>query len=312
MPESTTTIPPDRAPVLSRPDFVIIGAMKCATSTLHDQLARQHGIWMSDPKEPNFFSNAEIWDRGFGWYESLFAGAPAGNLCGESSTHYTKLPTYPACADRVRASLPDAKLVYVIRDPIQRTISHYIHAWSEHEFKDGLSIDEAIHARPELVHYSKYDTQLAPYREAYGEDAILIVFNEHLRIHPQRELERVCHHIGYEGRPVWQTEQDAVNVSAQRQRRAPWLDRILRIRVLQFARRALLPEALRAHVRSRWTMQERPTLSPGSREALAAMLDPDLTRLGARLGLPLSCANWSEVVASADPPTWRTDDASMA
>ena len=57
------------------PDFIIIGAMKCATSTLHDQLAEQPGFVMSEPKEPNFFSDEENWAKGLGWYSGLFAAA---------------------------------------------------------------------------------------------------------------------------------------------------------------------------------------------------------------------------------------------
>jgi len=58
------------------PDFVIIGAMKCGTSTLHEQLAAQRSVYMSTPKEPNFFSDDEQWGRGIGWYTSLFEAAP--------------------------------------------------------------------------------------------------------------------------------------------------------------------------------------------------------------------------------------------
>ena len=55
------------------PHFIIIGGMKCATSTLHDQLAAQPGFFMTEPKEPNFFSNDEIYERGLDWYTDLFA-----------------------------------------------------------------------------------------------------------------------------------------------------------------------------------------------------------------------------------------------
>ena len=57
------------------PDFIIIGAMKCGTSTLAAQLACQDGVFLTTPKEPNFFSDDEIYARGHGWYRSLFAAA---------------------------------------------------------------------------------------------------------------------------------------------------------------------------------------------------------------------------------------------
>ena len=61
--------------MIHRPDFIVIGAMKSATTTLHEQLARQPGIFMCHPKEPNFFSDDENYARGWGWYGSLFRAA---------------------------------------------------------------------------------------------------------------------------------------------------------------------------------------------------------------------------------------------
>ena len=55
-----------------KPDFLIVGAMKCATSTLHDQLSLQPGIFMTELKEPNFFSNDEQYCKGLDWYLSHF------------------------------------------------------------------------------------------------------------------------------------------------------------------------------------------------------------------------------------------------
>src|SRR5262249_60849256 len=99
--------------MIHRPDFIVIGAMKSATTTLHEQLARQSGIFMTRPKEPNFFSDDEVRARGWAWYGSLFRPAGAGDLRGESSTHYTKLPTYPRAVERMVRDLPRLKLIYV-------------------------------------------------------------------------------------------------------------------------------------------------------------------------------------------------------
>src|SRR3954469_22213852 len=100
------------------PDFIVIGAMKCATTTLHEQLARQPGVFMSRPKELNFFSDDETYGLGLGWYASVFGRAAPGDLCGESSTHYTKLPVYPRAVERMSRALPGVKLIYVMRDPV--------------------------------------------------------------------------------------------------------------------------------------------------------------------------------------------------
>src|SRR5215831_9979567 len=135
-------------PVAERlPDFLVIGAMKCATTTLHEQLARQPGIFMSRPKEPNFFSDDEILARGWGWYASLFWPAGEADLRGESSTHYTKLPTYPRTVERMARHLPRLKLVYVMRHPIDRLISQYVHELTAGRIALGLA--EAVIRHPE-------------------------------------------------------------------------------------------------------------------------------------------------------------------
>ena len=123
---------------MAYPDFVIIGAMKCGTSSLHAQLAAQDGFFMSEPKEPNFFSDDDVFAKGAGWYQGLFAGGE-GALKGESSTHYTKQPTYPACFERLSAALPGARFIYVMRDPLDRLVSHYIHEWTMGNVKGTLS-----------------------------------------------------------------------------------------------------------------------------------------------------------------------------
>src|SRR5436305_3297739 len=159
--------------VIHRPDFIVIGAMKSATTTLHEQLARQPGLFMSRPKEPNFFSDDAIHARGWGWYGSLFRSAGAEELRGESSTHYTKLPTYPRTVERMAQDLPRLKLIYVMRHPIDRLISQYVHEVTGGKISGGLR--EALDRHPEQVDYSRYSLQLQPYLDAYGPGSVLPV-----------------------------------------------------------------------------------------------------------------------------------------
>ena len=143
------------------PDFVLIGAMKSGTTTLHRQLSLQPGIFMSEPKEPNFFSDDQVYAQGMDWYHSLFAVAAPSDLCGESSTHYTKLPTYPHAVERMKAAVPRLKLIYIMRHPIDRLISHYMH--EQFEWRMRLPIDKAVERHPELISYGCYSQQLEPF-----------------------------------------------------------------------------------------------------------------------------------------------------
>ena len=74
---------------MALPDFAIIGAMKCGTTTLAAQLGAQDGVFVTTPKEPEFFSEDANYARGMDWYASLYQGAAPGDLTGEGSTGLT-------------------------------------------------------------------------------------------------------------------------------------------------------------------------------------------------------------------------------
>ena len=275
-----------------KPDFIIIGAMKSATSTLHDQLAMQPGIVMSDPKEPNFFSDEENWAKGMGWYTGLFASAKEGDLCGESSTHYSKLPRHPKVIERLKEHTPDAKFVYVMRHPIDRLVSHYIHEWTMRVLDMPLS--QALDDHQALHDFSRYTMQLRPYFEAFGRDRVLPVFFDHVLKHSQEELERVCKFIGYTGKPQWK-DMRASNVSSERMRISPLRDLIVNAPGLAFIRKRFVPQSVRDRIKKLWTMRNRPQLTETERARLARAFDEDLAELGRWLGIDdLSCANFKE------------------
>lgn len=269
------------------PDFLIMGAMKCATSTLHEQLALQPGFFMSELKEPNFFSNDEQYARGMDWYLSLFKAAPEHALCGESSTHYTKLPTYPDTIARIEKHLPQVKLIYVMRHPIDRLVSQYVHEWSQGRV--STDIDRALDVYPQLIEYSRYSRQLQPYFETFGAERILPVFFERLFTNSQSELERICQFLGYSGQPQWHDNLEAQNVSSERLRRSVWRDTIIELPILRDIRQQFIPKNIRDWVRGLWTLKQRPELAPENIDRLHAIFDEDLAVLGRWLGLKLSC-----------------------
>lgn len=285
----------------ARPRFVIIGAAKCATSTLYQQLVAQPGIFMCTPKEPNFFSNDEEYARGIDWYWNLFEPAAPGDLCGEASTHYTKLPTYPHTVERLKEHLPDARLIYMMRHPIDRLVSQYIHEWTELVVSED--IDTALDRRPELIAYSRYSMQLQPFFDAFGSDRVLPVFFDRFCQAPQEELARVCAFIGYEGEPVWQADRERDNVSKDRMRKSAWRDLLVNAPVLSTLRRTLVPQGVRDWIKGFWRMKERPQLSPESEARLRETFDADLAVLGSWLGMDLNCENF-KAVARDRPAVW--------
>lgn len=278
------------------PDFIIIGAMKSATSSLHVQLASHPGIFMSEPKEPNFFSDDDQYARGTGYYSSLFSAAAQNDLCGESSTHYTKLPDYPETVPRMKALLPTVKLIYVMRHPVDRLVSHYVHQWTENVIR--CDINDALDRYPELINYSRYSYQLEPYFEAYGPQAILPVFFEAVKRRPKEELQRVARFIGYEDSVTWKPNLGAQNVSANRFRRFQGYELIIDSPPMVFLRRTLVPKSVRDMVKARLTMQRKPVLSRPNVARLESIFDEDLQALSTWLGTGLTCENFDERTVS--------------
>lgn len=262
---------------MTLPDFLIIGAMKCGTTTLAAQLAAQAGIFMTTPKEPNFFSDDDVFARGLAWYAQLFRDAGPGELRGEASTHYTKLPTYPDTVARMRAVLPQPRLIYMVRDPIERAVSHYIHEWTEGRMSGDPAA--AFETCPELVAYGRYAMQIAPYIEAYGPQAVLLTSLERLKAEPNAELRRVGAHLGMATPPVWQTDLAAQNVSSERFRKLPFHGLLVGNPVARTLRHVLVPKSVRERIRQARSFGQRPELSAGLMARLRDTFAPDLARL---------------------------------
>jgi hypothetical protein len=282
---------------MNKPDFIIIGAMKSATSTLHEQLAKQSGIFMSVPKEPNYFSDDSQYALGDDWYDELFNDADPADLCGESSTHYTKLPDYPDTLQRMSKRLESPKLIYVMRHPIDRLISHYIHQWTQNVFK--CDINQAIDGYEELTAYSCYVKQLTPYFEQYGYQNVLPVFTESLRVNPQKELERVAKFIGHVEPVVWHDDVLEQNVSSERFRTFRGRS-VVDSRLVIFLRRRLIPKSWRNKVKKALTMTDKPRIDQTHQKMLVALFDKDLAELGAMMGIHLNCDNYKKVTCETE------------
>ncbi|GAB3920826.1 hypothetical protein GCM10011575_17330 [Microlunatus endophyticus] len=176
------------------PDFIIIGAMKCGTTTLYQHLASHPGVFMSTMKEPNFFVERRNWSRGFDWYRSLFADAEPGALLGEATTNYTKSANFPGVPRLIHQHAPNAKLIYLLRDPVERIRSHYAHTVVR-----GRSVRppaEAIRTRSIYVRTSLYGRELLNYRRHFPADQILVLLTEDLRDDPAGVLARTAEFLG--------------------------------------------------------------------------------------------------------------------
>jgi hypothetical protein len=184
----------------------LIGAMKSGTTYLNDLLAAHPAIFMSSPKEPCYFADPRMlrrvwpraWEQGY-WrsaerYLGLFAAAGHAAVVGEASTVYSQVPLFAQVPERILEFNPGARFIYIIRDPLERTISHYWHRvrwWGERR-----SMAAAIRADQRYADVSDYARQLNAYLSCVGRERIYVVTLEQFAADAVGELSRIYAWLG--------------------------------------------------------------------------------------------------------------------
>lgn len=192
--------------VRRRPNLFVIGAMKSGTTSLHEYLNTHPQIAMSSWKEPAFFVEELTLRRGEDWYLGLFENDGDYRYLGESSTHYTRLPVFQGVAERLHRFNPDARLIYIMRNPFDRLVSHYWHNTQIRDFKRGggepRSLVRAVKEDPQYLAFGDYATQLEPYIERFGRNSLYVLTFEALVKDPQRELDSIYQWLGLPPHPL--------------------------------------------------------------------------------------------------------------
>ncbi len=203
------------------PDFVVIGAMKSGTSSLYQWLGQQPELALPTMKEPHFFSRDEVWCLGVHWYRALFPEAP-GQLVGEASTTYTNPDHCAAAATRMASVVPDARLVYLLRHPVERLRSHYRHAVLHGEERRPL-IEILTDPDNRYLRRSRYFECLQPYLEVFDHSQICVVRFEDLVSEDAAAWPVVLRHLGL---PPRVRPDEAHNVSAYKSHYTPLMHKL--------------------------------------------------------------------------------------
>lgn len=186
-------------------NFIVIGAAKCGTTTLCDQLSGHPDIFVSSPKEPKFFSLDENYEQGYESYFKLFENAGSAKARGEGSVNYTLRDHHPETAARIHAFNPEMKLIYVVRHPIERLISHWrMTRLSDITQKDLPGSVNDPNLNKALVHGSRYQYQLDAYLEYFDESQIKVVFLEDMASDPCKVLKECFDYLGVDAN--WEVE----------------------------------------------------------------------------------------------------------
>jgi hypothetical protein len=180
---------------MTLPTFVVIGAMKAGTVSLCHYLDEHPDVFIGRGGkfgEPNFFVAENNWPRGRDWYESLFDSAGSVAAIGECSPCYSWAHVYRGVPERMAQGVPKARLVYVVRDPIARMRSMYMHqvsAGRERRRAEVALLDDR-YLGPSL-----YGFQLAAFLDHFDRSQLLVIASEVLRDRPREALSAVFDHL---------------------------------------------------------------------------------------------------------------------
>lgn len=257
------------------PDFIVIGAMKCATTSLCDRLASHPEVFISSPKEPEFFCRPSSESEAAA-YRRLFESAHSGQKCGEGSTSYAKKRAFPGVAERIHQWNPDVRLLYIVRDPLERIASHWHHLATAGAIR--FSFEEALERLPHLVDTSCYWRQIEEYYRWFPRSSVKVVFLEDFQDHPHSVLRSCFEFIGVRTDIDVSDASEPSHVSAHKRvdsglvhtlRKSDFIRRAgrsfpgLKRRILPFLRRPAI---------------EKPEWTPGMKRQVLEVVQPDAAR----------------------------------
>lgn len=197
------------------PEFIIIGAQKCGTSSLHALLDHHPGLFLPRgeifffdvddvEQHPDFFvQTRQGWTRHdweadlstyLRWYRGFFGAAAPGQMLGEDSTTYLASRLAPA---RIRALLPEARLVVLLRDPVRRAYSAYWHNVAAGRVCSSFERELRDHG-PGLLDKGRYDEQLDRYLAHFPREQVQVLLFDDFVAEPQRTVDHVCRFLGVE------------------------------------------------------------------------------------------------------------------
>ncbi len=266
------------------PNFLVIGAMKGGTSSLTNYLREHPQVFMSKPKEIRFFGNEENWQRGLDWYEQHFADARDATAIGEASPNYTTYPIRGGVPARIAGVIPNAKLIYLVRHPIERMQSQYI--MMLREGMESLPIEQALLERPIYVYPSRYALQLEQYLDHFSREQLLVLSSDALRHHRKATMRQVFQFLGIDSN--WSPPNlDKEYFGADTRVRRPFASRVRRLPGYRSLSR-LAPHKLKS-LNHRLTTRRpvdpaRAEINPELRRHLEDLLREDVRKLYTYMG----------------------------
>ncbi len=171
---------------------LIVGAPKCGTTSLFTYLSQHPQVAPCHKKEPNFFSDDEVWNRGWEWYCQLWDMTASGVVTAlEASPSYTvKAAT---SAERIASVQADFRFIYMMRNPLERVESAFYHNYYRDGEKKHDSQEDAFKSLlPKTIGVSKYAENIKEYYQRFSSESILLLQLEDLKHNPTQMMRRIC------------------------------------------------------------------------------------------------------------------------
>lgn len=269
--------------------ILIIGAMKCGTTSLYQYLEQHPLIASSQIKEPRYFSDDICFARGPAWYESLYPDADARQWVLDGSTDCSKFPYCGDVPGRMALHGGRFRLIYIMRHPLRRIESHARHVQlyrtEVNEIRSGRNdhdLDQGVSDIAMAV--SDYATQIDRFRDWYDRGEMLLLTSEELQRDPKRVVDRIFEFLGLDPVPALREPQFAnrageiaeLSATGRLLRRIPLVNRALR---------AVLPAPVRALGWRPVKVPGRFTLTEAEEAMLLERLMPGLVRLRDSYGI---------------------------
>lgn len=270
-------------------DFMILGAQKSATSSLFLVLDAHPALQGSRKKEPQFFCTTPDWKKNLATYHQLFR-ADEDTLRFEASTSYTFYPIKNLTIwDDLYAYNSDLKFIYMVRNPIQRIVSAYMHLY-ERGYTD-FSLPESITKNRFYIDTSRYYTQIIPYIRKFGRDHVLLIDFDDFNQERTKVLNTVADFLAIDHGGFTNYQSVKANTTRQRRKKHHKWDNP---NFLAKATRKFLPPLWkRITDNTHRAFQSKPTLTAEYQRLIIHMLELEITALEKLMDKDLS--HWKQV-----------------
>jgi len=273
------------------PNFLVIGAPRSGTSWIHQNLRQHPQVFIPKTKELHYFDRH--YERSIEYYESLFMDWAGQEAVGELTPGYLSGVYSPNrnIPELIRRHLPNVKLIAVLRNPVERAYSHYWHNVSQDARNLGLSFEDKLQQRPQILQEGFYFEHLARYLSLFPRRQMLILLYDDLTEDPFSFLRQIYEFLGVD--PHFRSGVESLNRNA-----AQGKGHLARSRLLLHIGRAFAKTGfIRASERLRRanSVGPLPPMKPETRQKLVELYRPKNAQLSAMIGRDLSL--WDERIA---------------